>query len=313
MSGLAPEIARLTELAVERMLGELSAEEAQEYDRLRARHPEFDAFELERAAAALHLASGVRPEPIPARLRSQLAADATDFFGAAWRTGYLREGQAPKKANRRLDGAWLAAAACLLLAVAVWIVRPTRVILQNGAVAQLPRPPAPAVPATTVPATIVPATVVPPTVVPATVATAEPAAVAAATDPAAQRAALLASGAHLLQRAWRAGTDPAGLMVSGDIVWDPATQTGYMRFVGLRRNEPNAEQYQLWIFDARRDERYPIDGGVFDISGAKDGDVIPIRAKLSVGVPLLFAVTIERPGGVVVSDRTRIAALADTI
>jgi hypothetical protein len=136
---------------------------------------------------------------------------------------------------------------------------------------------------------------------------------ATSADPAAQRAALLASHAHLLRRAWRAGNDPAGLTVSGDIVWDPATQTGYMRFVGLRRNEPNAEQYQLWIFDARRDERYPIDGGVFNISGARGGDVIPIRAKLSVGVPLMFAVTIEHPGGVVVSDRTRIAALADTI
>jgi len=85
-----------------------------------------------------------------------------------------------------------------------------------------------------------------------------------------------------------------------------------MRLVGLRHNEPNAEQYQLWIFDARRDERYPVDGGVFNVSGAKGGDVIPIKAKLSIGVPLLFAITIEHPGGVVVSDRARVAALADT-
>ncbi len=80
----------------------------------------------------------------------------------------------------------------------------------------------------------------------------------------------------------------------------------------MRRNEPNAEQYQLWIFDARRDERYPIDGGVFNVTGASEGDVIPIKATLSVGVPLKFAVTIEKPGGVVVSDRARVAALADT-
>ena len=100
--------------------------------------------------------------------------------------------------------------------------------------------------------------------------------------------------------------------MSGDIVWDQRLQTGFLRFVGLRRNEPNAEQYQLWIFDARRDERYPVDGGVFNISGAKPGDVIPIKAALNVGVPLKFAVTIEEPGGVMVSDRTRIAALADT-
>jgi hypothetical protein len=85
-----------------------------------------------------------------------------------------------------------------------------------------------------------------------------------------------------------------------------------MRFVGLRRNEPNAEQYQLWIFDATRDARYPVDGGVFDVTGMKDGDVIPIKAKLPIGVPLMFAVTIERRGGVVVSDRERIAAIANT-
>jgi len=308
MSGPAPELVRLTELAVEQMLGELSAEEAEEYRRLRARHPEFDEFELERAAAALHLATGVRPEPMPARLRSHLAADATDFFGAAWRTGYLREGRPQKKVNWSLYGAWFAAAACLLIAVVVWVARPTRVLVQNGAVAQMPRPSSP--PAVSVPSSpAIPA----PAVAATAVTPANSAVTAPIADPAAQRAALLARGAHLLQRAWRAGTDPAGLLVSGDIVWDPATQTGYMRFVGLRRNEPNAEQYQLWIFDARRDERYPIDGGVFNISGARDGDVIPIRAKLSVGVPVLFAVTIERPGGVVVSDRTRIAALADTI
>jgi hypothetical protein len=131
-------------------------------------------------------------------------------------------------------------------------------------------------------------------------------------DAAAAREHLLATNPYVLRRAWRAGNDAAGFTVAGDVVWDPRSQTGFMRFVGLRRNEPNAEQYQLWIFDARRDDRYPVDGGVFNISGATQGDVIPIRAALRVGVPLRFAVTIERPGGVVVSDRSRIAALADT-
>ena len=84
-----------------------------------------------------------------------------------------------------------------------------------------------------------------------------------------------------------------------------------MRFTGLRRNNPNVEQYQLWIFDARRDERYPVDGGVFDIT--HDGaEVVAIKATLKVNVPLMFAITIERPGGVVVSDRSRIAALANS-
>jgi hypothetical protein len=35
--------------------------------------------------------------------------------------------------------------------------------------------------------------------------------------------------------------------------------------------------------------------------------VIPIDPKLPVGQPTLFAITVERPGGVVVSDQGRIA------
>ena len=43
-----------------------------------------------------------------------------------------------------------------------------------------------------------------------------------------------------------------------------------------------------------------------------DGDevIVPIRASLPVGAPLAFAVTIERPGGVVVSDRSRVVVIA---
>ena len=38
--------------------------------------------------------------------------------------------------------------------------------------------------------------------------------------------------------------------------------------------------------------------------------IIPITAKLSVDEPVLFAVTIEKPGGVVVSKRERIVVTA---
>lgn len=64
--------------------------------------------------------------------------------------------------------------------------------------------------------------------------------------------------------------------------------------------DPAQRQYQLWIFDRNQDEKTPVDGGVFDITS--DGEVIiPIRAKLRVAEAYLFAVTIEKPGGVVVS------------
>ena len=52
-----------------------------------------------------------------------------------------------------------------------------------------------------------------------------------------------------------------------------------------------------------------MDGGVFDVSA--DGEVIvPIDPKLGVVDPTLFAVTIEKPGGVVVSSRERLPLLA---
>jgi hypothetical protein len=123
-----------------------------------------------------------------------------------------------------------------------------------------------------------------------------------------QRAVLIDSGRALVRQAWTATEDAAGL--AGDVVWDPVTQSGYMRFTGLAANDVTAEQYQLWIFDGTRDDRYPVDGGVFDIPPGAQEVVVPIRARLPVRQAAMFAVTVEPPGGVVVSSRERIVALA---
>lgn len=104
----------------------------------------------------------------------------------------------------------------------------------------------------------------------------------------------------------------AGEQAVGELTWDAQAQRGTMRFVGLAPNDPAREQYQLWIFDRERDERFPVDGGVFDIPVGADaaGAKVEFAARLPVGRAYLFAVTAERPGGVVVSDRTRIVAVA---
>jgi len=48
---------------------------------------------------------------------------------------------------------------------------------------------------------------------------------------------------------------------------------------------------------------------VFDVSA--DGEVrVAIDAKLEVGEPYMFAITLEKPGGVVVSSRDRLALVA---
>ena len=52
------------------------------------------------------------------------------------------------------------------------------------------------------------------------------------------------------------------------------------------------------------------DGGVFDVPPGGGDVVVPIRVKLGVTRPKLFAVTVEPPGGVVVSNRERIPLLA---
>lgn len=95
----------------------------------------------------------------------------------------------------------------------------------------------------------------------------------------------------------------------GDVVWSDADQEGYMRLTNLPVNDPNAWQYQLWIFDANGNPAHPVDGGVFDVTST--GEVIvKIDPKIKVGKATMFAVTREKPGGTVVSDRAHIAVLA---
>jgi anti-sigma-K factor RskA len=131
---------------------------------------------------------------------------------------------------------------------------------------------------------------------------------ASAEDLAARRAALVDDPTARLV-AWTSTDDPAGRGVSGDVVWSDARQAGYMRFTGLAINAPELSQYQLWIFDATRDERYPVDGGVFNIDCTGEA-IVRIAPRVPVHQAVMFAVTIEQPGGVVVSDRKRLPVLA---
>lgn len=124
-----------------------------------------------------------------------------------------------------------------------------------------------------------------------------------------RREELLGDPRQVVQVAWSGTEDPAAQGAGGDLVWSTDLQEGYMLFNGLPVNDPAEFQYQLWIFDRLQDERYPIDGGVFNVQA--DGSVVvPIAAKLRVNEPYLFAVTIEKPGGVVVSSRERLPLLA---
>jgi anti-sigma-K factor RskA len=123
------------------------------------------------------------------------------------------------------------------------------------------------------------------------------------------RQRMIDAGGDMIQATWTVGTDKDIKEVTGDIIWSDSKQSGYMRFRGMPVNDTSRQTYQLWIFDETQDAKTPIDGGTFDIGNGEDV-IIPINAKLKASKPKMFAVTVERPGGVVVSKREKIAAIA---
>lgn len=126
-------------------------------------------------------------------------------------------------------------------------------------------------------------------------------------DPIQARTQFIEKIDDVVRSPWKGQSDLVAA-VTGDAVWSDREQHGYLHFHGMRVNDPTIEQYQLWIIDDR--QAHPVDGGVFDIDS--EGDiVIPIDAKIKVGQPKVFAVTIEKPGGVVISDKKRLILLAE--
>jgi len=140
---------------------------------------------------------------------------------------------------------------------------------------------------------------------------ARPVAIAAASAAASWvRDSLLASDPMVTRMDWAPTTDSTALAAAGDVVWSTRAQRGVMRLVGLKSNDAPRWQYQLWIFDKARDQRYPVDGGVFDVPAGATEVFVSINARVPVGDAVMFAVTVEAPGGVVVSTRERVALLA---
>lgn len=96
--------------------------------------------------------------------------------------------------------------------------------------------------------------------------------------------------------------------ISGEVVWSNSQQKGYITFRGMPVNDPAQEAYQLWVFDEMQNDKYPISGGVFNVN--ESGEVVvPIDTELKIQKPKMFAVTEEKPGGVVVSDREKLVAI----
>lgn len=131
-----------------------------------------------------------------------------------------------------------------------------------------------------------------------------------------QMATLIETAEDLTRWDWASWDESSGgdayAGVTGEVVWSEDAQEGYMVLDGMPTNNPSAEQYQLWVVESSRGaplEVPPVDGGVFDINEAGKV-VIPIRVALPASDVVAFAVTVERPGGVVVSDQARRVVIA---
>jgi hypothetical protein len=249
-----PEYDRTWELMAGEALGDLTQAESRELDALRAHDSASQAMSFEICATAVDLAfSAPRLEPMPADVQERILAAH-------------RRSQTPLTSNpppQRVEAAspppigpvpavyklgWLAAAACLIVAIMSWWPR-------GG-------------------------------------------------TPAPDAYAVVDQQPDIIQTEWTfndaGGADSRFANVSGEVHWSTVAQDGYMEFLGLPINDPAKQQYQLWIVDPTRDTE-PVDGGVFDVTGS--GRVrVPIRPKLRIERPAAFALTVEKPGGVVVSE-----------
>jgi anti-sigma-K factor RskA len=262
---------RLFDLLTKQATEGVTSTEKSELDRLLAQYPDADSQLIDRVVASVMLAGHLPDEPLPATLRARIESQAArELPRTAGNITPIHSRTTARHAAATSRLAWFAAAACLVLAVIGWWPR-LHESVEPPVVTQTPP---------------------------------------RALTPAEERLALLQQGTAITHTEWTNTDDPASQGVKGDVVWDNAKQRGFVRFTGLTANDPGQSQYQLWIFDAKRDDRYPIDGGVFDIPGGAAEVVIPIRARLAVNDPGAFAVTIEQPGGVVVSAREHVVALA---
>lgn len=293
---------RMLELLADQTLFGLSAEETAELKRLKDNFPEFeDDNSLEMAAAAINLINLNIEDSVPPSLLAKLESQAAEFLGTPTKTRELAsfemnqpaelpqnvfarsiEEFAPKPSIWQWLGWAVAATACVALALNLWMTRfqPKTEIARNPETVKTPE-------------TIK---------TPETLKTLTPELTAAQA-----REQLLTSAPDVIQTSWTSPKDKQKVL--GDIVWSNSKQKGYIRLHGLPVTKPNEETYQLWIVDGARTEKNPLSGGVFAIN--ETGEVIvPIDAQLNVNEPKVFAITKEKPGGVVVSKPERMVAVA---
>ncbi|CAN5451413.1 hypothetical protein BH10ACI1_BH10ACI1_09730 [soil metagenome] len=269
---------RLLELFSDKVIFGLDDAELAELAELEKNFPDLrddaakPAHSLEFSATAIGLANLDTSEPLPANLRAKILADSDKFFASSEEIVPKTEPQAIEEDDfqptfgfepRRSILSWLGWAVAAAACIALAVnIWTTR--FQKTEIVEKPE------------------IIQTPTPEPSEV----------------QKRELLLASANKIQLPL-AQPKPDVTAITGDVVWDNAKQEGYVRFKGLPVNDVSKETYQLWIGD--ENQKNPIDGGVFNVN--QNGEIIiPIKAKLKVVKPTLFAITKEKPGGVVVSE-----------
>jgi anti-sigma-K factor RskA len=268
---------KMLELLSGNAFSDLSEAEMAELAELEKLFPEFesdDSFEI--AASAVSLTNLNISEPMPEHLQAKILADADQFFAARESDVSTPKTEEYQKTfafePKRSVWQWLGWAVAALACVVLAVN-----IWMNWVNPRVER--------------IYVRQEVTPTPTPS----------------ASQQLEQLLASANVVKTTLTNPKNPSEVL--GDVVWSDAAQKGFVRLRGVPVNDKTREQYQLWIFDANQDPKTPVDGGVFDV-GAGGEVIIPIDAKIKVQKPTLFAVTAEKPGGVVVSKQEKVMAIA---
>lgn len=288
MNGAQSNTERLDELLVKRAVESLDAGEALELEALLAEADDVDPWVYERAAAAFSIAAVDSGEPMPAdvarRVQDQLSRWAAEEEGSSSNVVPLQSVEATRSEREPAEPSRSEPATGRRGRIGTterwpWLATAAALIL--AIIGWWPQGPQ------------------------STSDPSEPQNLAEARDQ------LLEEASDAVKVEWSATDHPRAGGVSGYVVWSEQRQKGYMTFEGIPDNDPSENQYQLWVFDEQRPDEYPVDGGVFNAPQNGDGEVVvPIETKLPVKDAEMFAVTMEPPGGVVVSDRDPLLWLA---
>ena len=272
---------KMLDLLILKATGEITNEELEQLKKLEEVFPEFkDDISFEFAAAAISLVDLKPEDQMPAHLQSKILADAEKYFAPTEKetgnnsNGETEEFQKTFVFDQPKKSIWQSLG--WLVAALACIALAVNIWITYNRPKEIVQNPPPQITPTPTP------------------------------NLAEQRQQLIASGGAA-QKTWSDFDPKKPRNVEGDVVWSNTAQKGFVRFKNLPVNDKTKETYQIWIFDET--QKNPVSGGVFDANEAGE-IIIPMNAAIKVNKPVMVGITVEKPGGVMVSDLGKVMAVA---